>query len=195
MIQFPECVPEDVTFMVDSSSFVGPDYFRMQLDFLKSTINYYNIAPQCTRVSLITFSDGAYNQFYLNQYTNKAALFNAIDNIQYHEAPARYSTEALKYMMANSFSTLHGGRNNVPHVGVLVSNGMAANSDAFLQTSQQAKLSGIKLYTVGVGTGGHIQQFATAASSPYSRYSLVADSYSSLNDLSYPLAYRTMGGM
>lgn len=167
----------------------------MQLDFIKSTINNYYIAPQCTRVSLVTFSDGAYNQFYLNQYANKAALFNAIDNIQYTPAPHRYSTEGLKYMMANSFMSLHGGRNNVPHIGIMVSNGLPANTNAFLQTAQQVKASGIKLYTVGVGTGGHLQQFATAASSPYSRYSLVADSYSTLNDLSYPLAYRTMSGM
>lgn len=190
-----ECIPEDVTFLVDSSSYVGADYYRMQLDFIKATINNYNIAPQCTRVSVVTFSDGAYNAFYLNQYSNKATLFNAIDNMQYRPATARYTTEGLKYMMANSFSTVHGGRSNVPHIGVLVSNGLPANTQAFLQTAQQAKNNGIKLYTVGVGTGGHVQQFATAATSPYSRYSLTADSYSSLNSLSYPLAYRTMSGM
>ena len=179
--------------MVDSSDGVGPDGFGQQMEFIKTTIQNYNVAPQCIHVGIVTFSGSAYNQFYLNQYTSKQQLFQAIDRIQYQPGP-RYTTQGLKYAIDQSFSTSHGARANAQKVGILVSNGNPANFQTFSQQAKRAREQGISLYTVGVGSGSHTQQLMSAASSPSSRYYLHSQNYDSLQNLAQPLAYRTVSG-
>ncbi|KAJ8302987.1 hypothetical protein KUTeg_019383 [Tegillarca granosa] len=171
---FTACVQHDIVFMVDSSQGVGPDYFLRH----------------CVRVGIVTFSDNVYNQFYLNQYNTKAEIMNAIDHIQYHAGP-RYTTEALKFASSQSFSTLHGARANVPRIGVLVTNGLSSNPTATAQMAQSMKANGIRMYTVGIGSGAHQQQLTSIASGPSSRYALAAQNFDAVNSLAYPLTYRT----
>jgi len=179
--------------MVDTSDGVGSDNFRKELEFIKSTINNYNISPQCIHIGLITFSGQVYNKFALGQYSTKAQIMSAIDQIQYQPG-RRYTTEAIRYMNTQSFGQFRGARSKAQHIGILVTNGQAANTFAFQQEAQRAKQNGVSLYTVGIGQGVHQQSLVSVSSDPKSRYSMAAQNFDSLGDLAYPLSSRTSSG-
>lgn len=73
----------DVVFLVDSSGSVGDDNFRVVKDFIKNTINIFDIGAQYTRIGVLTFSSTPVLRFPLNMYDNKAAILKAIDGIPY----------------------------------------------------------------------------------------------------------------
>lgn len=179
--------------MVDSSSGVGADNFRKELEFVKSTIQNYQIAPQCIHVGVITFSGQVYNKIELGQYNSMGQILSAVDQIQYQPG-RRYTTEALKYLTSNTFSQFGKARPGAQHIGILVSNGQAANPLAFAQEAKRVRDSGIALYSVGIGTGFHLQDLENAASDPHSRYALNSQTFDTLGDLSHTLASRTSSG-
>lgn len=187
------CIPQDIMFMVDTSSGVGANNFREELEFVKSTIRNYHVSAQCIRVGIMTFSGQVYNNIKFGQYSTTSELMSAIDQIQYQPG-RRYTTEALKYLNSNVFGQFGNARAGAQHIGVLVSNGQASNALAFAQEAKRVRDSGTKLYTVGIGTGFHLQDLKNAASNPHSRYAMNAQNFDSLGDLAYPLSTRTNSG-
>ncbi|CAC5385625.1 unnamed protein product [Mytilus coruscus] len=179
--------------MVDTSVGVGADNFRKELEFVKSTINNYNISPQCIQVGIITFSGQVYHNINLGSYSTKAAIMSAIDQIQYQPG-RRYTTEAIKYLQSNSFKQFAGARSNAAHIGVLVTNGQPTNNLAFQQEAKKARDSGIRLYTVGIGQGTHQNELMLSSTYPQNRHSMSAQNFDSLSDLAYPLATKTSKG-
>lgn len=183
----------DVTFIVDSSADVGQDNFQKQIDFIKQTVNNMDIAPDKTQVSLVTFSSGVYNQFFLNQYQTKADVLSAIDRIPYI-AGRTHTSDALKYVTQTSFSPLHGARNNVPHIGILITDGPSTNKELTKVQGQVAKDNNVVMYTVGVGSGVDRDELSFVSSSPVQRYMLNAEHYGALNSLSGPLSTKLCNG-
>lgn len=178
--------------MIDSSSYIGVEHFKQQLEFVKNNIRYYNINPQCTRIGIVTYSSGAYNQFFLNHYTTQSQLFNAIDGIQYH-AGGSNTADAINYVASQGFSTANGGRTGVPHYGILVTGSSSTNSAQTVAAAKTAQQSGMSFYTVGVGNGYNTAEMRGVASG--SRNFFTSQSYNALNSVAEPLATRINGGM
>lgn len=183
----------DVTFLLDSSDTVGPDNFKKQLEFIKSTVNNLQIAPDKTHVSVVTFSNGVYNQFFLNQYSTKSDIINAISGIPYRGGRT-HTADAIRYVTQTTYNPIHGARGNVPHVAVLVTNGGSTTPDITKVQAQTAKDNNVILYGVGVGSGVNMQELTSVTSDPDSRYVLKADSYGSLDALSNGLSTKICNG-
>lgn len=179
--------------MLDSSDTVGPDNFKKQLEFIKSTVNNLQIAPDKTQVSVVTFSNGVYNQFFLNQYSTKSDIINAISGIPYRGGRS-HTADAIRYVTQTTFNPIHGARGGVPHVTVLVTNGGSTTPDITSVQAQTAKDNNVILYGVGVGSGVNMQELTSISSDPDSRYILKADSYGSLNPLSGALSTKICNG-
>lgn len=179
--------------MLDSSDTVGPDNFKKQLEFIKSTVNNLQIAPDKTHVSVVTFSNGVYNQFFLNQYSTKSDIINAISGIPYRRGRT-HTADAIRYVTQTTYNPIHGARGNVPHVAVLVTNGGSTTPDITKVQAQTAKDNNVILYGVGVGSGVNMQELTSVTSDPDSRYVLKADSYGSLDALSNGLSTKICNG-
>jgi hypothetical protein len=184
----------DVTFIVDSSEDVGKDNFNKQIEFLKRTVNDLKVAPDKTQISVVTFSSGVYNQFFLNQYATKADALAAIDRIPYISGRT-HTSDALKYVTRTSFSPIHGARSNVPHIAVLMTNGPSTAKDLTKFQGQVAKDNNIIVYGVGVGSGVDMDELSSVTSSPSHRYLFKAENYGALNSLSSALSTKLCNGM
>jgi hypothetical protein len=178
--------------MIDSSSYIGYEHFKQQLDFIKNNIRYYNLNPQCTRIGIVTYSSGAYNQFYLNHYTTQTQLFNAIDGIQYHSGGSN-PADALNFVSSQAFTTANGGRTGVPHYGILVTGSSSTNSAQTVAAAKIAQQSGLNLFAVGVGNGYNSAEMRGIASG--SKNFFTSQSYNALNSVAEPLATRINGGL
>ena len=186
------CVKQDIVYMVDSSSYVGSTNFYVQLQFIKYNIKYYNLDPQCTRISIVTYSNAVTNHFYLNEYSSRTELYNAIDAIKYMPGSGSYSYEAINYAYQNSFTSEHGGRTGVAHYGILVTGSTSSSSSMSINAAGQAKQSGMILSTVGIGSGisqGELNGIATSE-----RNQFTSQNYNSLTTVAEPLATRINGG-
>lgn len=72
-------------FVVDSSGSVGEDNFLKMKQFMKETINFFDIGTKFTRVGIITFSTYARLEFGLGKYNNSQDLLDAVDRITYSQ--------------------------------------------------------------------------------------------------------------
>ena len=179
--------------MIDSSQNIGIEQFLQQLEFVKSNIQHYNINPSCTRVGIVTYSQGAYNQFYLNGYTTQQQLLTAIGNTPYRQGTVANTAAAINFVTNTAFSTQHGARSGVPHYGILLTGSTSTSPTLTVSAANHARQNGVTLYTVGVGQG--VNQGELAGVAKETRNQFTAQNFNSLNGLASPVATRVNGGM
>ncbi|XP_060081054.1 uncharacterized protein LOC132560404 [Ylistrum balloti] len=177
----------DVTFILDSSNTVGQTNFEKQKDFVKHVVGGLKVDPNSVRISTVTYNDVVHNQFFLNQHNTQSDVINAISAVPYTSGSA-HTADALQYVSRQSFNTLHGGRTNVPHIAILVTDGPSITPDITKFEAQNAKDKGIIMYSVGVGGGIDRDELTSVASDPKARYMMTAENYDSLNSISNLLA-------
>ena len=73
----------DVVFIVDASSSEGPLGFQKQLDSVSRIVNDFHIGPDNVQISLVSFSESAHAQFYLNLWLTKIQVLAAIQRTRY----------------------------------------------------------------------------------------------------------------
>ncbi|KAK3591361.1 hypothetical protein CHS0354_040323 [Potamilus streckersoni] len=188
-----QCVKQDLMFILDSSNTLGVENFMHQKDFVKDMIRQYQISPVCTRVGVVTYSSGVYNQFFLDGYNTQMELLGAIDNIQYQPGLS-HAADAIKFVTSSSFLSQHGDRSDAPNVAVLVSGSDSGANTATVSAANDARRNGITFYSVGVGSSFNQGEMMGVANDPDSRYYMQSESYDSLGSLAQPLALRLANG-
>lgn len=184
----------DVTFLLDSSDNVGKDNHQKQLGFVKDTLSKMNIAPDKVQASVVTYGTGVANQFYLNQYKTNTDVQNAVLNIPFKGGSTHTPADAIRYATGTSFSPLHGGRSDAPHIAIVVTNGPSGAIDITKLEAQTARDNGVILYAVGVGNGVNLNELQAIASDPDPRHLFQAQNYDALHSLSDLLATKVCNG-
>ena len=113
-------------FLLDGSTSIrNEETFKKELDFVISVIDAMNIGPTQIQIGITQFASVPKVEFTLNKYDTKEQLVEAILQI--------------KWMLGNTFLDLalgkimeimtpqHGLRPNVPHILVLVSDGVSTS--------------------------------------------------------------------
>ncbi|OWF53570.1 Cartilage matrix protein [Mizuhopecten yessoensis] len=173
----------DVTFVLDSSDIVGKDNFDKELDFIANTVSQMDTSPGKTRVSIVTYSSGVYNQFFLKSNPTR----NEILHIPFRGGRT-HTADAIRYVTQTSFNPIHGARNNVPHIAVMVTNSPSSSKQITKIEAQSAKDNNIIMYSVAVGSSIDKDELQTVASDPDSRYFIQAQNYGALGSIAGPLA-------
>lgn len=73
----------DLVFVLDGSGSIGLSDFRQTLQFVKDTVNNYEIGPDQTRVGVIQYSSSVIHEFALDTYNTKNDVINAVQRISY----------------------------------------------------------------------------------------------------------------
>lgn len=135
----------DLVFVCDSSLSVGKDDFQLQMKFIKDIIGLFNISPQQTRVGLTTFNSIAKTKFKLTDYSSKAAVLKAVDDVKF-ETGGTYVGKALWQVVWDmKFRT----EPNIEKVVVVFTDGRSADSPRRPVDKLAAK--GVELIAFGVG--------------------------------------------
>ena len=170
---------------MDLSGSVENEY-EMSVQFAQRVVYGLNMRYDRTRVAVVTFSTTVGDQFYLNSYTSKDAIINAMN---FHHKGGRTNTqEALNVMRTTHFTPSHGQRTGVRNVAVLISDGNSnINADNTVPEADRARRQGIDVYSVGLGRNPNLPELNDISNDPDSEYVVrlpsLADVDSAANEL------------
>lgn len=165
----------DVVFVVDSSGSIRdnqiegePDNYQTMIDFMDSIVDDFTIGPDDVQVGLVLFSNNAENTFFLNSFTTKAEVRDAIQNLRYIGGTTN-TAEALQKMDLEQFVTLRGDRNDAQNIAIVLTDGVATDSAASVQAASDARDNGVTIYAIGVSSGVDEQELSLISSPPQQR--------------------------
>ncbi|XP_021375359.1 uncharacterized protein LOC110464458 isoform X7 [Mizuhopecten yessoensis] len=169
----------DMVIVVDSSTSVGEDNFRKQINFVKQLLSNSDIDSGAVRAGVLIYSTGVEVQFQLNTYKTKNSMFTAIDNIQYIYGSTN-TADGLRTMRQEMFTTVNGDRPDVMNIAIVITDGISnINSRRTIPEAESAHRDGIFVYTVGIGLTDTTELDAIATP-PASSNSFVVDTFDEL---------------
>ena len=140
-----------MVFVMDDSGSIGNYSFekmkRLAIDITQS----FEIGLDRTRVAWISFSYSARVVFHLDQYSDKALLHEAIDNVTYRHGGNTAIGEALETLRTQGFI---GGRNlfDIPEVAILVTDGRTNSGiNSSIAAERLRTDRNVNVFAVGVG--------------------------------------------
>lgn len=164
MIDISECTEKaDIVFILDSSSSEGTTNFHKQVDFVKTFIQQFNIGPNKTRVSTITFSTNVKNNFWLNQHQTQSSLHTALDHVSYVGGITN-TDQALTFARLNSFLARNGGRADAEKIVIVLTDGQSTSPSKTQTAARLLHQTGVEVITVGIGNGITQSELAVIAS-------------------------------
>ncbi|XP_033728441.1 uncharacterized protein LOC117317678 isoform X2 [Pecten maximus] len=169
----------DIVFVIDSSTSVGQENFQKQINFVKQLLSNSDVDSGAVRAGALIYSTGVEVQFQLNDYDNKADMFEAIDNIMYVYGSTN-TADGLRTMRQEMFTTVNGDRPDVMNIAIVITDGVSnINSRRTIPEAESAHGDGIFVYTVGIGLTDTTELDAIATP-PASSNSFVVDSFDEL---------------
>uniref|UniRef100_A0A8C4N459 Uncharacterized protein n=1 Tax=Eptatretus burgeri TaxID=7764 RepID=A0A8C4N459_EPTBU len=150
----------DLVFLVDGSSSVNVENFRLVKDFLSRVISYLpHIGADGTQVAVIQYSDQPMSEVQLNRYRDQSLLLQAVQAIPFRGG-GTLTGHAIQYVLHMIFQSSAGTRPGVPRILVVLTDGQSL--DSVERPAQEASASGLTVYAVGVGEANRneLQQIA-----------------------------------
>ena len=142
----------DLVFALDSSGSIGKEKFQFVREFAANISDVLDIGLQRSLVGVFIFSTRVRLQFAVTDYTDKASLLTAINNIRYRPGATR-TERALDYLRTEGEP---GGRLNlrtgVLHVAILLTDGSSTFFDRTMTAADKLHVSGIydRIYAIGI---------------------------------------------
>ncbi|XP_078660839.1 uncharacterized protein LOC144905190 isoform X3 [Branchiostoma floridae x Branchiostoma belcheri] len=140
----------DLALLLDGSGSVGADNFNLVKQFAKRLVDNFDISQTDTKVGVVQYSSSSNVEFYLNAFSAKQPVLDAIDAITYQQGGTNTGA-AITYTVQEIFTSANGARANYPDVLVVVTDG--ESSDDVAVPALSARNAGTLIYAVGVGNG------------------------------------------
>ena len=132
--------------VLDSSTSVGDDNWKLELDFVKKLLAPLNIEKNKDRVGFVTYNTDAVLRFGLNKYSSFADVSKAIEGTPFSEGITA-TGDALNMAreeLANS------GRKGVRQLVILVTDGKTNFGEDPVAEAKKLKDMGADIITVGI---------------------------------------------
>ena len=92
------------------------------------------------------------------------------------------------------FTRRHGGRDDVPHVVVVLTDGKSQDYDATSAAARAARLAGINTFAIGVGDGVDRKELTNIASEPSDDFVFQVTDFEALDSIKNQLADKACHG-
>ncbi|XP_067652406.1 collagen alpha-1(XII) chain-like [Haliotis asinina] len=153
----------DIVFLLDTSGSVGPTNFAEEVSFVSDFVQGFSVGPSAMQFSVVLFSTNVANQFNLNRYNNRADLVKAIQSVRYLDG-ATNTASALTFVRENSFLASNGGRSGATQILIVITDGRSANMNSTASEASLLHQDGVKVISVGVGSGISMEELRAIAS-------------------------------
>ncbi|XP_033736270.1 collagen alpha-6(VI) chain-like isoform X1 [Pecten maximus] len=153
----------DIVFILDSSASEGSTNFHKQLDFVKRFVQQFNVGPDKTQFSAITFSSSVKNNFWLNDHQTQSSVLSALNNVAYSSGITN-TDKALDFARQNSFLSSNGGRSDAEKIVIVLTDGQSTSPSKTSVAANALHHSGVEVITVGIGNGITQSELAVIAS-------------------------------
>ncbi|CAH2283003.1 collagen alpha-6(VI) chain-like [Pelobates cultripes] len=170
----------DIIFLVDSSISITSSQYTNMKRFMNAVVNDSMVGKDHVQFGVVIYSTTPEQQFPLNKYTSKNDVREAINGLVRMNGYT-YTATALEYTQKR-FESVYGGRNGVPRIIILITDGQTTREDRpkLEPVSKSLRDNGIIVFAVGVG-GAKMQELELIAGQP-DRWFLVQN-YTSLEGL------------
>ncbi|XP_043548997.1 collagen alpha-3(VI) chain-like [Chiloscyllium plagiosum] len=145
-----DALKRDVVFLVDGSERVGAAFPSVQ-KFISRVVDNLDIGSDQVRVGVVQYSDNPRPIFYLNSYTTKRDLKDAINGLRQIGGRQANTGAALDYVKNNVFTQPAGGRaeEGVPQFLILLT--ASKSTDDVGGAALALKEAGVAPFTIGSG--------------------------------------------
>lgn len=143
----PKDYKAEVIYVVDSSSFVGPENYRTEKEFVKALARVLNHSPTGTQSSVIIFDAFLETPIRMGSYPELGRFSEAVDNLRYLGGPSSQLSFALTFA-ARGFST---NRPDVPKIIIVLTNKDPPNAGSIDSLAGILRREGKIVNVIGVG--------------------------------------------
>ena len=171
--------PVDLGFVMDSSGSLQSEYHK-EKQFVKAIADAFNVGDIGSRAGVVTFSHQAEHSIKLNDNIDIFSFREAVNAIPHMGYTTRID-RGLRMAQSEIFLSANGGREGVPKVLVLLTDGSQTPSHGAEDPSvisKELRESGVKLIVIGVGKGVNSTELLKIAGSDDKVYT--ADSFDEL---------------
>ena len=165
-------------FILDESGSVGSTNHQLGLEFMESVVGFYDISPDGTRVSVISFSTDVTTEFDFDDRSTLRRVQRGIRRIGYSGG---YTYTALALDRATELfndPSISGARPpsaGIPRVAVLITDGRSNVYD-ITQPAIDLRAAGVTVYSIGIGNY-NLNELLFIASDPDSDHVFLLESY------------------
>uniref|UniRef100_A0A8C8CTH4 Sushi, von Willebrand factor type A, EGF and pentraxin domain-containing protein 1 n=1 Tax=Oncorhynchus tshawytscha TaxID=74940 RepID=A0A8C8CTH4_ONCTS len=170
----------DLVFLVDESSSVGANNFLSELRFVRKLLSDFPVAPEDTRVALVTFSSKTHVVTRIDHVTapkshqHKCSLFN-------QEIPYRGGGTYTKGAFQRAAQILRHSRANATKVIFLITDGYSNGGDP-RPVAAALREQGVEIYTLGIWQG-NIRELHDMASHPKDQHCYLVHNFAEFEAL------------
>ncbi|KAL8561175.1 hypothetical protein ACOMHN_029246 [Nucella lapillus] len=174
----------EVAFLVDTSSSVGPTQWAAIKQFVANiviSLSLHNgLGPHKDRVAMVTFSDQAAVSFGLDGGIDLKSTLGKISAAPFIPGGTNFSAVLTTAYTQLVFS---GARSEAAKVAVIVSDGKDRDHQGMVLALMPLKLSGVTIFTVGVGPQAGEKELMEMASDPSCSHAFHVQSHQDLHTL------------
>lgn len=150
--------------------------------------NEFQIGRNRARFGVITFSNNARVNINLGEINAPFEFRKAVNQIPFE--PGLTNTAAAIELARQQFR--QNGRQDAPHVLLVVTDGRSNDRDATLQAAANTRAHDIEIFMIGVGSNVDTDELNAVASDPDSKHVFLLGDFS-FGSLLKPLAKRICG--
>lgn len=139
----------DLIFLIDGSASVGSVNFQYIRDFIVNFIDSLEIGPDRIQIGVVQYSDEPSTEFYLNTYSTKIEVLDAVKRLQAKGGDDINTGEAVQYIVDNHLIESAGSRatEGVPQAVVIITS--SESSDDINQAELLLKQGSIYTFYIG----------------------------------------------
>uniref|UniRef100_A0A3B5M7Q2 VWFA domain-containing protein n=1 Tax=Xiphophorus couchianus TaxID=32473 RepID=A0A3B5M7Q2_9TELE len=140
---------KDIIFLIDGSDTTGPNGIAHIRDFIVSIVQQLDVQDNL-RIGLAQYATDVSDAFFLNTYSNRDNVIEAIGKIEYKGGRRIMTGDAIRHVQDVHFSKQRGSRKDegTPQILMLVTGGRS--QDDGKTAALGLKNKGVRIFAVGV---------------------------------------------
>ena len=180
----------DVMFLMDSSSSVWVEDFKVMATLVDKVTSKFNLAPGAMRVGVVVYSDTPLSLVTMETGQTHKDIRDALKSAP-HITGGTDTAMALTYARQHGFPYTATDRADVSRFIVLITDGQESNMPATVAAADQAHQEGIMVFAIGVGDNSRGEELQALASKPSDRFVLHVNNFTDLHNIDDLLAIKT----
>jgi len=154
----------DLVFILDLSGSLSSLY-DISIEFMTNVIYGLPMRSGRARIALITYANSAKVEFYLNTYTSKQEILNALS---FRASGIKSNTqEAINKAYNDVFSYGRGDRSGVKNIAIVITDGRSnGNPSDTVQAADRARKRNIEMYVAATSNNVNMGEVQGIANDP-----------------------------
>ena len=141
----------DLAFVIEGSKNISPTQFQQFKNFIKSTIDNFDISESSSRVAVVEYSDEPMIKIALNDYMNPEQLKEEVDRIQPSRGEEVATDRALRFVASDVYTSKQGSRVGVPKVVIVLTGSKSTGREPLKDAAKPLVDRGAKVIVINSG--------------------------------------------